>query len=367
MNYIKKIWLDLRFLNKDNYYSQFIFQLVLSLTKQSPDYFYNIYLDLTFSNLNFWANTQNTFPLSKAWKLLWQWNFKKKLKKDNNDLIIFFNYKKPSWIKEKYLLFIPELSNLYFPKKQNIVNRYYEKHVFTDSTTNASKIICFNKKTKEEINDKLDISEEKIEVLNPWFSKKTRIISWVNEDFKLNIKTKYNISWDFLIYNAWIWTEKNLDKIISVFKKMRKNKNNINLLILDNNTITDLNFRKQIIKNKLTNKIFFIGWVNEFEKEYFYTNTLWILYPALYNVFPFSLNDALNYKTNILISDLKNIKKILWDNAIYFDPINIDDIYEKIINLTKNTLDYNEIFEKNSIEKSSNKLIKIIDSIDVLD
>ncbi len=363
MKYIKKIWLDLRFLKKDNYYSQFIYELIWTFIKQTPEYFYNIYIDLSFSNLNFWENTKNIFPLAKYKSIREQTHLTKKIYKDRNDLVIFFSYNKPLNFKGNYISFIPELSNFHFPLKQNILIRYFNNIIFNNTCKNAKQIICFDKKTQSEINDKLNISEEKISILKPFFSK---IILNKNENLKnltLNLETKYNIKWNYFIYNSGIWTEKNLNKILKVFKKIKENNLNLNLIILDNETIRDLDFRKQVINENMTDKIFFIWNIWEYEKDYFYKNSNWIILPHLYNVFPFSLSKALNYNINIFSSDLKNLKNILWEKIKYFNPNNLEDIYNKLIQINRQNNNYLEIFDNNNISNSIEDLKKIIKEV----
>ena len=360
MTYTKSIWLDLRFLKKDNNYSQFIYELILKFIKEKPEYLFNIYLDLSFANLNFWENTKNIFPKAKYKSLREQTHFTKKISKDNNDYIIFFTYNKPLNFRWKFISFIPELSDFHFPNKQNYLKKYLNNLMLKNSCKNALKIICFDKKTSEEINDKLNISEDKINILRPFFSESDIISQNEIKDLKLNLEVKYNIKWNFIIYNSWTWTEKNLDKLIEVFKKIKQNEKEINLIILDDNTIKNIDFRQKVINEKLTGKIFFIWNIWEYEKDYFYKNSLWIIFPHLYNVFPFSLTKALNYKINILCSNLKNLKNIFWDKVEYFNPNNTSDIYKKIINLDKKNNNYSEIFEKNNIENSLEDLKNII-------
>ena len=359
MNYIKKIWLDLRFLDKDNYYSQFIYELIWNYIKENSQVFFNIYLDLNFSKLNFWENSKNIFPISKYWSIKEQIHFSKEVKKDKNNLVIFFNYKKPLNFKDNYIVFIPELSNFHFPSKENIIRKYFNNILFTNSCKNSKRIICFNEKTKSEINDKLNISEEKINILSPSFSKKIENNQEI-ENLPINIQTKYNINWEYLIYNSWVGIEKNLSRLIEVYSKIKENDKNISLIILDNKTIKDINFRKEIIEKNLTNKIFFIWNISDYEKDYFYKNALWIIISHLYSVFPFSLNDALNNDTNILCSNLNNFKNILLNKVEYFNPNNTDDIYQKIISLKKKNNNYSDIFDKNNIKQAIQDLSEII-------
>lgn len=364
MNYEKKIWLDLRFLDKNNNYSKFIYELINLLIKENPNFLYNIYLSKNYSKLSFPSNTKKIIANQKLWSFSEHTSFYKKLKKDNNDLMIFFNYKKPLNYKENYILFVPELTNFHFPEKINSLKKHMNNFLIQNSINKSKKIICFNKEIYEEINDKLNIDEEKINIIKPFFIKDKKLDSEeIKEKLPINIKTKYNINWDYIIYNSGTWTEKNLDRIVEVFKKIKENNINLNLVILDKQTIKNVNFRKQVLQKNVVEKIFFIWETNEFEKEYFYKNCLFIIYPTLYSIFPFSLNDWLNFNTNILSSNLKNIKNIFGNKINYFNETDINDIYDKIINYENKKINYQEILNNNKINKTVLDLKKIIESV----
>lgn len=356
----KTIWLDLRFLEKDNYYSQFIYELVLFLVKRNSELFYNIYINPNFKNLVFGENTKIITSKTIPWSISEHFFPSKKMKNEEESFIIFFNNKIPVNIKKDYVIFIPELTSLHFPKKENFIKKLFNNYLFLYSCKNAKKIICFNKITKEEINDKLNIFENKINIVRPFFS---RYENKDNNIIKINLKTKYNISDNFVIYDSWIWIEKNLDRLLEVFINLQKNNINISLLILDNDTIKNITFRKQIIQNWLTNKIFFIWEINKSEQDFFYKETLWVIFPSLYSVFPFHITKALNYNSNILSSNLNSIKNIIWNQITYFNPNNISDIYKKIIWLKKQNNDYSNIFEENNINNTYKDLKNIIESV----
>jgi hypothetical protein len=77
------------------------------------------------------------------------------------------------------------------------------------------------------------------------------------------------------------------------------------------------------------------------------------------------MEEAINYNTPIIASNLKNTKLIFWDKINYFNHSNSFDIYQKLIEFSKNKKNpnYSEIFNKYNIINSNNDLTKIIDKI----
>lgn len=365
MIYKKTIWLDLRFLKKNDIYSKFITKLINLVIEKDETYLYNIYLnDSSYYEYEF-KNTKIIKIDLKPWSFRDQLFFTKKIKnikwKDDENFFIFFNHKVPSNITKDYIVFIPELTKLHFSENINFLERKFRDYLFYSSCNKAKKVVCFNDEVKEEINDKLNIKEEKIVIIPAFidnYEKKDK-----KEEIKINIKAKYNIESEFIIYDSWIEPEKNLFKLIDLFLEIKNNNIDLSLLILNEETIKDINFRKKVLEENLTNKIFFIWNTNDFETSYFYENTLWVIFPFLYNVFPFEMERALNYNSNILSSNLKSIKNFFWDDIQYFNPNNISSIYEKVIKIKKKKNNYKDIFEKNKIDNTYNSLKKLIESL----
>jgi len=355
------IWLDLRFLKRADIYSNAIFKFSQYLIENNNNNInYNIYLDIWFSNLNFPDNSKKIIIKSKPWSIEEQFLFYKILKKDKNDLVIFFNYKKPIKYKNKFIMIISDLIDVYYPKEKNIFKKHYDNFILNNSCKNANKIICFNKQTKTELNDKFNINENKIYILKAFFYRK--IINEENSLLKININSKYNINGEYFIYNAWIWNNTNLERILEVFTKYKTEKINLHLVILDDESINNITIRKKIIELNISDIIHFIWNVNYLDKSLIYKQSKWTIYPLLYDSFPFLLEEAINHNNRIISSNLDSIKEIFKDNINYFSQNNLFDIYEKILEFRNIEINqnYDDIFKEYNIEDFANNLIKII-------
>ena len=357
-----KIWIDLRFLKKGDEYSNFVFKISQIIINTEKEVSFNIYLDLPFSHINFWGNCKNIVVLDKPWSLKEQSNFLKILNKENNDLMIFFDYKKPIRYKKKYIMFLANLVEFHYPEKKGLLKKHFDNYLINSNSANASKIICFNELSKTEINDKLNILEDNIAIITPFYNKKTLPSQ---KSIVLDIKVKYNIKWDYFIYSAWAWAYKNLDRLLEVFSIFKKENIDLSLVIIDDSTIKDLNLRKTIIDNKIQDKIYFVWELETIEKQKIYNHSLWIIFPSLYESFPFYMEEPINFEAKIVSSNIKNVKNIFWDTISYFNPTNTTQMYESILALSKDKkkANYKEIFEKYSIWETAKLLIKVIKEV----
>lgn len=279
--------------------------------------------------------------------------FLSKLIQDKNDIVITFNDTFPIFYNKKFIQIITSLEKLLYPNINN--SKSFRKHsyqnILKSNLKQAQKIICFDEKTKKDINEKLNIDEVKIEIISPFFyeiKKPTSII---------DIKSKHSLNWEYLLYNSWVWINKNLKRLFESISKT-----NINMIFLGNNISNDLETREMIIQYWLKDKIIFAWEPDEKEIWLYYKQSLGIIFPLLYSSFPFSLNDAVNFNAQIIASDIDEIRNIFWNKINYFSPISTIEIIKSIENLIKSwkkEINYNNIIQKYTIENFTNNFINL--------
>ena len=355
-----QIWLDLRFLKSGDRYSTFVAVLIQNLIHLDNENNYTLYLS-DQTKVSFPPQLKVEFIKEKPGSIAEQVSFYKKLKKDKNNLMIFFNEKKPLFYRGEYILFVKNLKELHYIEEQNQVKRFIFDLFLKNSLSQAKKIICFEHQTKSELNEKLNILENKIEIIYPFFT----LDKISDEKILTDPRIKFNIKWEYFIYSWWRGNNKNLSKLLEVFSKLQKRKCNIHLVVLEQDLIEDLDFRQEVIDNKIVERVHFIWETTLLEKKAFYKYAIWSIFPSLYESFPFDLTESISYKSPILASSIKQTKEIMWDSISYFSPISNIDIIEAIqnyISLPKQNTDYKEILEKYTPKKTVDNLIKVIKS-----
>ncbi len=357
-----KIWLDLRFI-KDNLYSTFILNLIEWILLLDNKNSYKIYLNpnswkekefkklKTIANINIIEVGINNFSIKE------QIHFLKILRKDKNDLMIFFNHFKPIFYTWEYYIFVSSFKNIYYWNFNSTFNKYKYIFLLENNLKRSNKIICFDFNTKNELIERFNIEERKINLLK-WFFIQDKKLQ--NKDINIDIKTKNNIENNYLIYSAGDWIEKNIEKIIHILDKLSKK---IDIVILWDAISKNVFLRNKIISLKLQNRIKFINTFSETEKNLIYQQSIWLIMPSLYETFPFHLEDALNYKIPIISSNLKSIENIFWNKISYFSPISKSDIIKNLnifLRKRKQIINYEDIFENYSQHNTSSDFLKII-------
>lgn len=354
-----KIWLDLRFLN-DDLYSAFAIELVRGVIKVDKENHFVLYTNSIIK----WFEEDNIL-IKNVWikntSLKEQTTYLKILKKDNNNIMIFFNHYKPIFYKWSYFTILPSLKDIYYSNFSNYFKKYSFYYLLDKNLKKSRNIICFDKNTLDEIIEKYNIEEKNIKYLQWFFPNSVK--TDFSEDFKIDIRAKYNIKNDYFIYSGWEWVEKNYEKLIYVFEKLKKDDSNIDLVFLWWTIATNLSLRNLILRLNMQNNIHFMWVIKPAEKVLFYRDAIWTIFPSFYEPFPFRLTEPLYFNKPIIASDLRNIKNIFGDKIIYFSPISVNHIYEKIKEVLDKrdfNTDYEEIKQKFSKENTIMQLLEII-------
>ncbi|RAL55477.1 hypothetical protein BLD25_04470 [Candidatus Gracilibacteria bacterium GN02-872] len=358
-----KIGLDLRFLG-DNIYSRFVSTLVENIIKNSPDNKFIIYAN---SNLNL-LKTENSIVKKvdiKVGSLAEQVKFKKILKEDNNGLMIFFNHYKPIFYKKDYIILVGDLKDLYYSNFSSSFEKAKFLYLLSKNIKNAYKIICLDKITKNELIERFNVKETEINIIDGFFPKRPGYdYDYELEEVSASLATKYDLKNKYFVFSAGDSIEKNYEKLIKVFKRLKENKFEIDLVFLGTNIGKNINLRNIILESNLQENVHFLGSPKLSEKKIIYQESLGVIFPSLYEPFPFRLTEPLYFDVPILSSNLKKIESIFGDKIKYFSPISVNSIYTEVEKFSKRpvkNVDYSEIKEKYTVENTTNQILKIID------
>jgi glycosyltransferase involved in cell wall biosynthesis len=209
---------------------------------------------------------------------------------------------------------------------------------------NSKHVITVSEFSKREIMDVYHIEDKKISVIyNAPFA------SAVSYTVNNSIKKK-----PYILSVGSIDARKNLKRLIKAFLTL--NNDDITLCLIGQ---YNSNFKidpelDQLINNNKKN-VFFLGYVTDEELLELYQNALMFVYPSLYEGFGLPPIEAMANNCPVITSNVSSLPEVCGKGALYFDPLNINDIAEKIKAMIANTkLRENYIFEgKLNAEKYS--------------
>jgi len=353
------IWIDLRFL-ENNTYSHFAQDLVKSLIHSQSDTQFNIYTQ----NPNLFELDASNFHVKyvdiECGSIAEQIKFNSILKADKNTAMIFFDHNKPLLYKWEYYTILSGLKDIFYQNFSNYFTKYKYLYVLEKNLKHSKKILCFDENTKDELIERFNTTEEQISLLD-WFFIENDFNN-EDKDINLDIRSKFQIWEKYLIYSGWDGIEKNLDRLIHVFHRLHQENSPLDLVFLGWKIWKNIDLRHAVIENNLQKNIHFIDTVKPWEEKLIYQQSLGVIFPSLYESFPFRLSNPLLLSIPIISSKLPNIEHIFWNDISYFSPISTSSILEwiKWFTQTSKKVNYSQILGKNNIENTTKQIIEII-------
>lgn len=190
--------------------------------------------------------------------------------------------------------------------------------------------------TKKDIMEILKISEEKIRVVYP------AAASEFNEDVKPRLLDK-----PYILTVGTIEPRKNLNRLAAALEKLK---------LKDYELIN-------VGKAGWGDQIKGLGYVPQKDMPALYKGASLFVYPSLYEGFGLPVLEAMSVGCPVATSNVSSMPEVGGDAAAYFDPLDIDDMAEKISLALKNA---NEMKKKSLVqskkfswEKTANEILNI--------
>lgn len=210
------------------------------------------------------------------------------------------------------------------------LKRIYLHYVVKSGLKKANTVIAVSKFTQSEIIriHKLQSHEKIVVVYEGW---EHLLQTNLNENFKIS-EGKY------LLYVGSARGHKNLNNLIEAIQII-KLKLPVNYgVIIAGNTSQLSEKQKHIIHciNEKREIIKLTGWLQENELSNYFSHANAFVFPSLSEGFGIPVLEAFYYNVPIILSNRGSLPEVGGKAAIYFDPTNIPDIADTILNFISN-------------------------------
>lgn len=232
----------------------------------------------------------------------------------------------------------------------------YEKRekYYLYTLNKAFVIICESETGARQLKRYYSIYENKIKVV-PIFGAES-FNSYLSDQLQADILMRYNLEKEkFFIYPSMFWPHKNHYHLILAFNKLvLENRNNELKLILCGSNKGNLEYIQQLVQSlSLTKQVIIPGFVTQDELNVFYKNAIALTMPSYLGPTNMPLIEAAHLSCPVLCSDFEGHKEILGNNALYFDPSDVDAIKNTLHRvLDKNFRDELRLCANQHIQKS---------------
>lgn len=261
-----------------------------------------------------------------------------RLMKDNVNLLHSAGYTTPIFTFCKKITTIFDLNYHFHPEDFTFLERFVHSTLIPLGAYASNKIIVHSNKAKEEMNNVLGISKNKIEV----------IYGGVPEDFKKPISynkavafvKKYNVKLPYIVANATIHKHKNLDNLIRSFSIIIKNKkfSNFSLVLIGIHGSAYKRIDDLINSLNLKDKIIFTNtWIEHKYMKYFNRAASVFVMPSFYEGFGLPTAEAMACGTPLVVSKYSCNPEIAGNGGLVVDSKKPKEMAKAIENVIKNS------------------------------
>jgi glycosyltransferase involved in cell wall biosynthesis len=260
---------------------------------------------------------------------------------------------------------VMDLSYLYFPELFNKSDLYQLRNWTAYSVKNAKKVLTISNSSRDDIIKEYAVKKDKVVAIHPGIKE---TISLKPHVFSMNqLKAKYGISDNFILFVGTLQPRKNITRLIEAFSQIVSNDPQMNSNKLDkdsgNSRMKDLQLivvgkkgwlYESILQTPqnlgIEDKVKFLEDVSDDELSLFYKHALCYVLPSLYEGFGLPVLEAMQHGCPVITSKISSLPEAGGDAALYVDPGDIKDIAEKMTQVITNEKLRDEMREKGKIQ-----------------
>lgn len=267
---------------------------------------------------------------------------------DNLDVLHSLGYVGPLFCPSNHIVSILDLNYKRHANSMSLPKRILLGFMVRLMSYLSTKIITISYFSKNEISNVLNINRDKIIVTHLSGSND----HYYNFENFIDIKYLYNINANYIIAFGSTSSHKNIQGLISAFSKLIITNNNYNLILVGHQHSNE-ELSKLILNLKLTDKVFFTGFVPDDHIFPLIKTSSLFVFPSFYEGFGIPLLDAQSLGVPIASSIAASLPEVGQDGALYFNPYNIEEMMSVMKTILENTNISKELIEKGLINRSN--------------
>jgi glycosyltransferase involved in cell wall biosynthesis len=269
----------------------------------------------------------------------------------NLDLVHFPHFNIPINYKGKFVVTIHDLIHQHFQLKKRTRHsllgfwtRKISYHlIFSQALKKSQKIITVSDFTKKQLVREWKVPEDKVKVtLEAVDQNIIELTKKIKKEDQERILDKFKIQKPYIFYVGNAYPHKNVEGLVKAFLEIRRNYQYLQLVLAGN----DHYFWRKIKEKYQDKNIIYAGFVSDEEMVALYKEAACYIVPSFEEGFGIPLLEAMACGTPVVSSDAASLPEIGGDAAIYFDPKNINEMSQKIMEVLNSQKIKKELIEK---------------------
>jgi len=213
----------------------------------------------------------------------------------------------------------------HFPEAYTAWQRWYLRFSTKYALKRASKLIAVSENTKRDLVDLYKGDPEKITVVPNAYAEPTATGSE-------SVLPKFHLKpGQYFFFYGRLEKRKNLVRLIKAFAKFRQqSKVSAKLVLAGNEGVGIGDIKSAAKQSPCRDDIIFLGFLSNGELYGLLNLTRALVFPSLYEGFGIPVLEAFSVGTPVLCSNTSSLPEVGGDIAVYFDPLDVEDIADKL-------------------------------------
>jgi glycosyltransferase involved in cell wall biosynthesis len=234
---------------------------------------------------------------------------------------------------KKKITTIYDIMAFYFPEVSGFITRYRYKILLPRTLKTSDKIIVISHNTKKDLMNRFKIPENKIKVI---YLAANENYKPLNENEIIKIKQKYNLNYSFILYVGGLAPNKNVERLIKAYYKLKKLDIKHKLIITGVKRYRYKSIFETIEKLNLQKDVIFTGYVPDEDLPALYNAADLFVYPSLYEGFGLPPLEAMACGTPVITSNTSSLPEVVGDAGIMVNPYDVDELANKMYEVLTN-------------------------------
>lgn len=233
----------------------------------------------------------------------------------------------------------------------------------------SKQILTISESTKKDIVRHYAFASKKINVTLLGYDKE-KYKTDINNNLVRQVKNKYSIVDDYILYLGTLKPSKNIDGLIAAFAKIKDYKN-LKLVIAGKKGWLYDEIFKKVVQLGVVDKVIFTDFISEQDKVPLIAGAKVFVLPSFWEGFGLDVLSAMACGVPVVVSDAGSLPEVVGEAGIYIKPTDVESIrlgIEKVLNLDTNA--YNKLVTKGleqvkkfSWEKCSKETLEVIENV----
>ncbi len=255
------------------------------------------------------------------------------LYKENLDLVHFPYFSFPLFYSRPFVVTIHDLILFYYPtgKASRLPEFIYQLKLFAyerlmnHAVAHAKKIFAVSNATKNELIHQLHAEPEKVVVTYEGENLETTIAPF-GKDTGIHITNQY------FLYVGNAYPHKNLEKLLKTFEEFSEEVPQVDLVLVGKEDYFYEQLQRKILEFKLVNSVTLLTSVTDAQLQSLYRGAIALIMPSLMEGFGLPAVEAMANNCLVVASAIPSLREVCQDAAIYFNPLDRDDMRNALKN-----------------------------------